>query len=336
MSNRDSNIELLRILCMIGIVLMHFVGLALCPNVWNPHAALTSDVICSTLICSVTIYSVNVFGLISGYFGIKFSWKRLLKLYLCCSFYCLLGLLFCRQGGAKSELLEVLMPFSHNGNTWYISCYVGLLLMSPFLNKAIESMSKHEYQYTLILFAIVNVYLGRFWKVDSYNVYGYSVSQLVFLYIIGGYIRRYVTMDWMKLHRRGIIFVILGCIIIWNGLTIMQHFVTVPHWSPTSYNHVVILVGAVCVLMLFLTWSFQNRSVNWFASGSLAVYLFHQNPHIWSSIRQCVASLNISVYNLLLMIPIAVGISLIIVMLDHIRQWGENRLLGQLINKIKV
>lgn len=177
MSSRDSNIELLRLMCMMGIVLMHFIGLVAYPEVWDPAAPLSANVVIGTLICSVTILSVNIFGLISGYYGICFSWKRLLTLYLCCAFYALIG---CGIGFAfgeaiplKAVLLETLLPFSHaTGGLWYIECYVGLVLFAPLLNKAIENFNRNEYAMSLLLFTIANIYLGRFWKVPTYKSMG--------------------------------------------------------------------------------------------------------------------------------------------------------------------
>lgn len=72
---------------------------------------------------------------------------------------------------------------------------------------------------------------------------------------------------------------------IWYVLTLGQHYIHIPHWTPTAYNHIVTLVGAACVLMLFLTWKFQNKVVNWLALGSLSIYLLHANIHIWPLIK---------------------------------------------------
>ena len=284
MKSRDSSIELLRLLCMVGIVLMHFIGLAVYPEVWNPSAPLTANVVAGTLVCSITILSVNIFGLISGYFGIHFSWRRLLILYTSCSLYaligCCVGILFGETIAIKEWVLEILFPFSHaSDGLWYIKCYVGLVLFVPLLNKAIESLNRNEYITTLILFTIANVYFGRFWKVPTYNIYGYSVAQLVYLYIIGGYIRRYISVS--EIPHWWIVVTFVLCVAIWNILTIVQHRINVPHWSPTSYNHLVVLLASVCVLLLFLKHPFKRSWVNYIASGSIAIYLFHQNAHVW-------------------------------------------------------
>lgn len=326
MKERDSNIELLRLLCMVGIVLMHFIGLAVYPEVWNPNAPLSVSVIAGTLMCSVTILSVNIFGLISGYYGIQFSWKRLLILYLTCSLYAILG---CGVGlcngediSIKSFLLETLLPFSHaSGGLWFIQCYVGLVLFAPLLNKAIEHLNKNEYLLVLLLWTIANVYMGHFWKVPTYNVYGYSVAQLVYLYLIGGYVRKFVNLS--QISHVQILVPILLCIGLWNVLTLIQHQIVVPHWSPTSYNHIIVLVASICVLILALKHPFYKQWINSIATGSLAIYLFHQNVHVWNIISEFLSSceyLKTCTGGGILAV-FAAGLCLSVAMFDKVRQF---------------
>ena len=328
MKNRDSNIELLRLLCMAGIVLMHFIGLAVCPGVWNPKVSLSPEIVKGTLICSLTILSVNIFGLISGYYGIRFSWKRLFILYFTCAFYafigCMVGHVSNMELSTKTLLLEILLPFSHPSGSglWYIQCSVGLMMIAPLLNKAIEHLNCKEYAVILVLFTIVNVYLGRFWKVPTYNVYGYSLSQLVFLYLIGGFIRKNTNIT--KLSHLKIFVPMLVCIILWNILTLMQHKIMVPHWSPTSYNHLVILIASICVFLLFLKHPFVNNAINYFAPGSLAIYLFHQNGHVWEILQRTLSGCECLSHggggNTILAI-FAIGLCLFIVLFDKLRQF---------------
>lgn len=325
MKERDSNIELLRLLCMAGIVLMHFIGLAVYPGVWNPSEPLSVNVIVGTLVCSLTIGSVNIFGLISGYYGIRFSWKRFLVLYLTCALYavigCGVGAIYGEEINIKTWLLETLLPFSHTSSgLWYVQCYVGLFLFAPLLNKAIDNLNKREYLLVLVLATIANVYMGRFWKVPAFNVYGYTVAQLVFLYLIGGFIRK--NIDLSKLTHVQILVPMLVCVGIWNVLTLAQHQILVPHWSPTSYNHIVVLVASVCLLMLALKHPFKSKWINYLAPGSLAIYLFHQNGHIWKIISE-----NLSHYEslhhtwgIVVLVTIALGECIIVVLFDKIRQ----------------
>lgn len=71
---RESNFELLRLLCMISIVFYHlflFRG----NEISNEHWLFKASTI-------VFHFGVVVFVLISGWFSIKLSWKRILTIYV--------------------------------------------------------------------------------------------------------------------------------------------------------------------------------------------------------------------------------------------------------------
>ena len=80
---RLSNIELLRILAMLFVVLHHIVchGMKLYepPVTFIERTAIVFD--------AFLVVGVNLFVLISGYFSIKLSWKSFLNLALICIFF---------------------------------------------------------------------------------------------------------------------------------------------------------------------------------------------------------------------------------------------------------
>ena len=91
MKQRASNIELLRIFSMMMIMVLHFIVHVLNNDapvgttewaLWNANKVLT-------------ISATSIFVLISGYFGIRFTFRKLLSLYLQCFIWGLLGYLLC-------------------------------------------------------------------------------------------------------------------------------------------------------------------------------------------------------------------------------------------------
>lgn len=67
---RNSTIELLRVLCILMIVFMHLVGIwwDFCDNLFDKEFIIFVNSLCN---CAVTI-----FMLISGYYGIRFNLKK--------------------------------------------------------------------------------------------------------------------------------------------------------------------------------------------------------------------------------------------------------------------
>ena len=82
---RQSNIELLRIISILMIVIHHVLVHGIYNSVNN-----------STLhfIDSFVIYGVNIFLLISGYFTLNLKWKSVINLFWICSFWKLFHLFY--------------------------------------------------------------------------------------------------------------------------------------------------------------------------------------------------------------------------------------------------
>lgn len=83
MKARASNIELLRILCALFVIMHHLLIHGL--HIYDTTLDFGSYPWGYSLINQMCYVGVNVFILISGFFTIKFSWKKLLRLYLICA-----------------------------------------------------------------------------------------------------------------------------------------------------------------------------------------------------------------------------------------------------------
>ena len=189
MKERQSNIELLRIISMFFIVIEHLLIMGT-DFFSNP---IGNQLLVANSIIGFTYIGVNCFILITGYFGADFSWKRLLSLYLICFFYELVGFVmaYCHGDVAWSTnaLSYIIFPLSHS-NVWFIRCYVILLLLLPIINAGLNSLNKKGFLYVLLLLTILNLYFGWFQKQPNFNGDGYNTSQMVYLYAIGRYLNR--------------------------------------------------------------------------------------------------------------------------------------------------
>lgn len=273
MKERDSNIELLRIVCMMFIVVHHsLLGLYSVPFVLEGQGE--CDVLSgSALILNGFCYiGVNVFILISGYYGIKFKWRGLLTLYLTCSFYAFITYLAGKGGGIASDgcgLRQVLMPLSCR-YWWFMTDYFILYLFSPLLNKAIEHLNKKEFLRVLVLFTIANVYFGYGFEV--YNQNGYRVAQFVYLYCIAAYIRRYVNVE--RITRNKSFLTYFVCALLFGALSVLTHYTNVPKFRSYAYHNPLLIAASISFFIFFLGFHFKSKPVNWLAKGSIGIYLF--------------------------------------------------------------
>ena len=293
MIQRDSNIELLRLVCMFLIVFQHCIHMCAFPEIWNTDI-MSIEVCVASLLVGLTYIGVNCFVLISGFYGIKLKLRSALNLYLICAFYALIGYLLhlCIDGAhvGMGLLYHSIFCISHS-KLWFAKCYVGLMLLSPILNAAMDNISKRTYQWVIGLLTILNVYFGFLWQDAVFNSDGYTIANFVYIYMIGGYIRRYVDIEWCRTHRIDNTIVYLSTSLLWAGSIVLQRYIHTP-WDEWGYNNPFTLVGAVSFFMLFLSIpKFYSKPINWLALGTFAVYVVHSGDYLEGWFRQYVGYL---------------------------------------------
>lgn len=269
---RQSNIELLRIVAMFAILFGHFIGHGYA-DIENIQSTYKGDV--NLIILSFISVHVNLFLLITGYFGIKLRWMSFIRLFIKCFFYALiiyiLWALLTHHSINITIIIKRCLFFCHTSPWWFIENYFYLMLFSPLLNKYINSLNKNQYLKTLFLLSFINVIIGGLFK-SSLNVTGFTIHHFIFIYFIGGYIRRYGLFDRMK--SKNLFYIYLICSLL--------HFVSMVSGYEIirGYINPFTLLGSIVVFCLFLRVKINNNIINWIASSSLAVYLLHDEDTI--------------------------------------------------------
>ena len=163
---RQSGIELLRIIAMIQIIFLHAYTYGLLHDA--SKAAGDIDSILVTFVWSFCRTPVDVFIMISGYFmitshfDIKKTIRRGGKIYGAMIFYSIiLSIIFFISDPSLININSVIKAFTPlMSRTWYfLSNYLIILLLSPFLNKMLASLSKKHYLYFMgIVFVAVSLW----------------------------------------------------------------------------------------------------------------------------------------------------------------------------------
>lgn len=277
---RNSNIELLRILCMLMVVVLHFNNNGANTGIVNMPEVLTTRLSWGFLVESFCIVAVNCFVLVSGFFGINLKWRSVLKFYLQCfliGLFSYIAYVVLSGNFSWQALAERLLAFTHNG-WWFVVSYLGLMLLSPLLNKAVAAMTGKQLLHSVLLFTIVMLYLGWYHKVESTN-YGNSLISFMWLYLIGRYIGTQVSLDsirrrrWWWLAGYGV-----ACMALF-GLIMLRYHCSLQIHYPLDYNNPFVVIAAVMLLLFFLSWSFQSKAINWLASSVFAAYLLQESSY---------------------------------------------------------
>lgn len=339
MAQRQSNIELLRIISMAMIVIVHLdvASLGL-----SAPAKYISDITArhwwQLIVESAVIIGVNCFTLISGYFGIHARWSGFWKLTAQCMFYAVgIYSALAIAGLVPWNLqtwLESWMVYTHT-DLWYVPAYLGLFLLSPFINAAVTQLSRKQFGIWLGAFILFNVWAGWVWG-GRFNPTGYTVIQLVMMYLIGRYIGLYAPAVSCPKKLR------LSCVIIYiaatAGITLYAGLVDIS--KTFAYNSPLVIISSVAFFLIFTTFRFKSGIINSIASSAFAVYLIHKNPYIWGGFMKRL-SVDVWSHNDLLVysaytLAFTAGVFIVACVVDSFR-----RLLFRLIetlfgNKVKI
>ena len=175
---RDSNMELMRVICMFMIVLCH-----------SSFCVAWDEVPLSSIMLRFGA-NVGVYGfvLVSGYYMINstISVTKLLRLWITVFSYSA-GVYFilAMYGAIHVNLLDAFRyctPFT-SGRYWFVSTYFMLMLVSPLLNRGIKGLNKNVLILGIIIFTVYN---GL-----TFSAYGSRLAEFCVLYAIAAYVRLY-------------------------------------------------------------------------------------------------------------------------------------------------
>lgn len=181
-NERNSNVELLRCILMLLIVISHFVAHNILDrNLETPLSPNDINYISSNLLLSASVGAVNCFVIISGYYTIKLSLRKLILFILPIVFYeFVLGALFFKVKPQSYMLL----------NYWFVQYYLALMLLSPILNYGLERLKKQWF--TMILLLSFIFFILPIPSITGNR--GMNIYIFILMYMIGYYIRHHVTL----------------------------------------------------------------------------------------------------------------------------------------------
>ena len=266
---RNSRIELYRILATFAVLIVHFNGWFLgdwplpAYDINNPTLFRTGQ----TIISALSIICVNMFVIISGYFGIRLTLSSILKLIIYLGLiYVPLYIVKCVSDNefVLTDFIERCFVISYAG--YFIQCYFMLMILSPVINAFIEKFGRDSLKWVLLFWGL------EFWfdcimEVEElgYNR-GYSVIHFVLMYMIARCIKLYE--DDIKKIKLWVW--VLGYL--FSTIVIILSFMAGVKWC-WNYSSPIVVFSSVCTFLPFLYKTFHNKVINWMASGTLAVYI---------------------------------------------------------------
>lgn len=271
----DPAIEMFRCLLMFGIVLLHCLAMLHCCS-WAEGLLLPC-------VCG--------FVLISGWFGIKFKFSKIVRLYgvqlYCCVVYFLIF------GVVSKDMFMSALKIM--GGCWFIHAYVLMMLLSPLLDLALECivdqsnkrMKKGIEAILPFLFAVfVWGYMMNFGGYKRFfpqtaGLNMYTGLTLLGIYCVGRLVRILHIFDLFSRHQMLVVFcgLLLGIVL---GLNKIFGF----------YNSMIAVAFAVIVLWGVVSLNRGPRLFVVLAPSMLSVYILHMSGGDLYGIPRMVAIAN--------------------------------------------
>lgn len=275
---RLANIELLRGVLMLMVVLVHLTGNSILnANTPLPHTEL--NWIISNIIDSFCYPAVNCFILISGYFGMRPTFKKFLKLDLPVVMYGIL--LFVLLGNyGTGTLLQSLFPVIMK-QYWFLVGYVLLMLTAPLINIFVEKVSKNEFYVALILPVFLFVIIPSFTPICFADARGMDFVNFTLLYMIGRYMKVYGK-QWSG--KFGFTLYIVSTLLILICTLLFAYKLGINNgWKSRfyAYNNILVYFQAIGLLIWALKWRINERAskvINYLSPSFFYIYIIHEAP----------------------------------------------------------
>lgn len=285
---RNISLDFLRVISMFMIVVLHCLGKGNALNLNNEFLKFISWTIEAFCICST-----NVFVLISGYFLVdsKFKLKKILLLWGKVLFYSIVFLIIfkLKDGNISSkELIFSIFPILTKNNYWFITIYIFLYILSPYINVMIKNLDKKQHltlcSFLIVFFCIISLFLPYESLMD--NSCGTGIIWFITLYIVAAYIKKYVKEVKVGNKKFLILYIISSLITVLAiyGIQYVGKFVGFENIFFTRiymYNTIFVFSSSIFLFMYFKNMKINNKIVTKFTKFctplTFGIYLIHEN-----------------------------------------------------------
>ena len=239
---------------------------------------------------------VNSYVMLSGYFMVNSSFrlKKLAALWMEAVLYGFgLKLLFMLTGNEAFSVVSLASCFFPilTGRYWFLTIYVGMYLVAPFVNILIHSMDRKQHgMLNLCLFAIMSVWSSIHPSVKGMNSGGgWGLAWFVVLYLAAAWFRLYYVpakkaAGWLACYVA--VPLLIAGVQCMSGNLPGAVGAIVSNWF--RYDAAPVYVMSVCLFVGFLNIEIRNETLTkWITAVSpltFGVYLIHAHANVspWS------------------------------------------------------
>lgn len=293
---RKSNIDLLRFVCMLMVVSLHYFG-------WGgvTNSANTSK-INYLLSCGLSVFcrvAVNCFYMISGYFIIDaqgdITAKRILKpvvkqykevwIFSCILF--IISMLLIPETLSVKRAVYAITPIMSN-TWWFATVFLLLTCIRPFISRTLVTLKDKELILLLIcvgFFDTIQAVIGS----NAFGEKGAGILHAVFMLIVGYAIKKLNAFNISRF--KGLLLYVFGCVAA-GGLSLIEKRVfAAEDAKAVFYNSPLMVIASVGFFIIFekldCSWQWPKK----IAPYVFSIYLINDYPYtrdfFWNRVLHC-------------------------------------------------
>ena len=287
---RNASLDMLRVLCMFLIVLGHLIIHG------QVAAAQTPESVNVYLVCVMRAFlsvHVDCFVMLSGYFLCthEFRLKKIFSLWIQALFWSvLLYLLLCTAGIISFQwisLAKACLPFTQR-RYWFVTTYLLMYLLMPFLNLAIRAMGQRQHAMFLTAFFVVYIGLQNVFFWEKFTSVGETDPLFfAFLYVLAAYVRLYPPQRTRKSY---LLYYAILCLFAAAWKIVIPEFTekfagrVVGADIFLANNSITMVLAAVYLVRFFEGVQLSNRHVRkavaLLVPLTFGIYLIHEQPEM--------------------------------------------------------
>lgn len=353
--NRNVGLDLTRLWAMFGVVCLHVIIYAVHHGSAQGMNGLSWGEMVLNRMCGC---AVDTFALLSGFFlaGRAYKTSRIVHICACVIFYGVMtsavALALVPDFGWR-DLSSSWAPFV---SYWYVMAYIGVLLISPLLTRAVDMWKAAPVRGWLI-FAIITLsstFLkdDPIWQMNR----GYSFLWLSVLFVLGGYLQVKFRDAASSFRTVGFFF---GFVLLTIAMGTYAYYLG--HYKPrsfapghtartllTAYVSPLLVLQAVLMFRVGVAFNATSRTVRWisrFGRYAFGAYLLHESPVFFKyAFEGKFVGLR---GNVPMIVTVSLGVLAVGVLLDVVRErsfeWlrinkaieGAGRLIDELLRRME-
>ena len=299
---RKTGLDCLKILAILMVVFQHMLGRI---EAFGAFPQNSPEYWLLWILRCFSKVNINVFVLISAYFltrkefSARHFFLNILEVWLY-SILSYIAVIIISGEVQFMQLAKALLPVLSN-SYWFVTCYIGLYMLSPLLNKFVHALSRQALLFAVfVAYIVCCIYPNFFYLTRDETGGGRTLAWFVVLYLAAAYIRLHVDEKGIKNKKRFCLICYVSCstcafaikfacdnLAILTGSTTIFESLGMVFFSNDSPMY---FIASIALFLWMFTIVLTKNArlatlITRLSSHSYSVYLIHEGPlatYIWA------------------------------------------------------